>query len=331
VILLVTPTPVDSVHGNGVTARRWAAILTELGHSVEINRTYTGGRYTALVALHARKSADAVRAFHADNPDTPIVIAMTGTDVYPNPIAAGVDPAVLDLADRLIVLQRHAVTLLMSPLAERARVITQSMPIIPRLPQREDCFEVAFLAHIREVKDPLRLAEAVRRLPPTSRICVTHVGDARDRTLAAMAAAASAENPRYDWLGPVPRPDALALLARSRVLAVTSWHEGGANVVSEALAAGVPVVSSAIPGSMGMLGEDYPGYFPPGDAESLADVLYAAEQDRDGLYDALRRRCAALRSLVDPAKEKKAFAELLGELGLPAQDPAGCNLGDPVY
>jgi glycosyltransferase involved in cell wall biosynthesis len=78
---------------------------------------------------------------------------------------------------------------------------------------------------------------------------------------------------RYGWRGAVPRTEALAVLARSRLLALTSLQEGGANVVSEALAAGVPIVSSAIPGSIGLLGADYPGYFPVGDTEALATVL----------------------------------------------------------
>jgi len=318
VILLVTPTAAGSVHGNGVTARRWATILRDLGQAVDIDQAYRGGRgrYDALLALHARKSENAIKSFRADHPDLPIVIAMTGTDLYPDPLTAGVDPDVLDLASHVIVLQPDGVAAL-GPWAERAKVIRQSMPPIPRQPPRADVYEVAFLAHIRQVKDPLRLAEAVRRLPADSRIRVTHAGDARDQDLAAQAAAESASNPRYDWLGPLPRQEALALLARSRILAVTSWNEGGANVISEALAAGVPVISSRIPGSTGLLGADYPGYFPAGDAHALSEALYAAEQDRDGYYEALCRHSMALRPLTDPAIERAAFAGLLRELKLP--------------
>ncbi|MCW2948098.1 MAG: hypothetical protein JWR24_4815 [Actinoallomurus sp.] len=318
-ILLVTPELPDSAYGNGVTARRWAGILGGLGHQVRISRRYPGrGNYGALLALHARKSAEAVRRFHADHPHVPIVIAMTGTDLYPDTAAAGVDPGVLALATRLIVLQPLALDQLAPPVRERTRVIVQSVPDIPRQPVRPDCFEVAFLAHLRPVKDPLRPAAAVRRLPATSRIRVTHLGEARDLQVATMAAAESADNPRYDWLGPRPRDEALAVLARSRLMVLTSWHEGGANVVSEALAARVPVVSSAVPGSIGLLGEDYPGYFPAGDTGALAEMLYSAEQDHDGFHRMLRERCAALRWLIDPAREREALAGLLAELALAA-------------
>lgn len=318
-ILIVTPGPVDGTHGNGVTARRWAGILRELGRPVEIGNGYREGRFEALLALHARKSAGAVRAFHADHPDAPIVIAMTGTDLYPSLAAAGVDAGVLALATLLVVLQPHGLAQLGAELAARAVVIMQSVPPIPPRPPRRDCFEVVFLAHLRPVKDPLRLAAAVRRLPDDSRIQVVHFGAARDEALAVKVAAESGANPRYDWRGPAPRAEALAVLARSRLLALTSRHEGGANVVSEALAAGVPIVSSAIPGSIGLLGADYPGYFPAGDTEALAAVLYSVEQNSDGLHTALLERCASLRPLVDPAFERRAFAEMLGKLGLPVR------------
>jgi putative glycosyltransferase (TIGR04348 family) len=320
VILVVTPAPVDSAHGNGVTARRWAAIIRELGHRVELGNRYARGDYAALLALHARRSAAAVRAFHHDHPRAPIVIAMTGTDLYPDPRTAGVDPGILALATRLVVLQPHGLAQLGAELAGRTDVIMQSAPPIPSRPPRPDRFEVAFLAHLRPVKDPLRLAAAVRRLPGDSRVRVVHAGAARDRDLAAAAAAESAGNPRYDWLGPVPRPAALGLLAGSRLMALTSLHEGGANVVSEALAAQVPIIASAIPGSIGLLGADYPGYFPAGDTAALTALLSAVETDRDGLYQTLRARCAALRPLTDPARERAALAGLLRRIGLPPGD-----------
>jgi putative glycosyltransferase (TIGR04348 family) len=317
-ILLVSPAAADSATGNGVTARRWAGFLRELGHQVELSREYHGGRYDALVALHARKSADAIRGFHAGHPGIPVVLALTGTDLYPDLATAGVDPGVLAMADRLVLLQPRGLDQLDRASRERARVIVQSVPPIQRKPPLADRFEVAFLAHLRPVKDPLRPAEAVRELPAGSRIRVTHLGEAQDADLGAAAAAESATNPHYDWLGPRPREEALDLLARSRLLVLTSRHEGGANVISEALAARLPIVCSAIPGSTGLLGEDYPGYFPAGDSSALARALYDAEQDSGGYYRALRDHCATLAGLVDPERERRAWASLLTELALPA-------------
>ena len=317
-IIIVTPVEPVSDSGNGVTARRWAEILGALGHHVTIAARYRGNEHpaSALVALHARKSADSIRAFHADRPAAPIVVALTGTDVYPDLATTGVDPAVLATATRLVVLQPDAMARLDPALRDRTRVITQSMPAIPRQPPRPDCFEVAFLAHLRSVKDPLRPAAAVRLLPGTSRIVVTHVGQALDPAISAAAAEETRSNPRYNWLGPVPRTAALDLMARSRLLLLTSWHEGGANVVSEALAARTPILASAIPGSIGLLGADYPGYFRPGDAADLAAKLDAVENDRGGIHQRLLEHCDAVRPLVEPNREQQAWASMLTELEL---------------
>jgi putative glycosyltransferase (TIGR04348 family) len=317
VILIVTPVVAASDSGNGVTARRWARLLTGLGHRVTVARRYpTDGTFTALIALHARKSAASVRAFRADRPHAPVVVAMTGTDLYPDLASTGVDAAVLAMADRVVVLQPDGIGQLPAALRHRARVVVQSAEAAGPVPALADRFEVAQLAHLREVKDPLRLATAVRLLPASSRIMATHVGEAHDDADAEAARAESAANPRYAWLGPVPRGKALRLLARSRLLVLASRHEGGANVVSEALAAGTPMLSSRIPGSIGLLGPDYPGYFEAGDATDLAAKLHAAETDTDGFYRRLREHCAALQPMVDPRRERESWSRLLAELDL---------------
>lgn len=316
-ILLVSPAVRARAHGNEVTAQRWAGILRSLGHDVRTGHGYSAGDYSMLLALHAGKSADAVREFRSGHPDAPVVLALTGTDLYPDLASAGVDPAVTALADRVVVLQSHAPRQLDPELRQRARVIVQSVPAIEPQPPRDDVFEVALLAHLREVKDPLRAAEATRLLPADSRIRITHVGAGLSAELAGRAEQEAAGNPRYDWHGDRPRHEALDVLARSRLLLLTSRDEGGANVVSEALAARVPVLSSDIAGSRGLLGDHYPGYFPVGDTSALADSLRAAETDRSHFYTELVERCAALRHLVDPRRERDAWASLLDELSLP--------------
>lgn len=315
-ILLVSPAPPTSALGNGVTAQRWARILRELGHQVVTAERYVPGTYTALVALHAAKSAAAVRAFRAAQPHAPIVLALTGTDLYPDLASTGVDSEVLGAADRIVVLQPAGLDQLDDELRARARVVIQSVPSMARSAPRRDAFEVALLAHIRPVKDPMLAAEATRLLPADSRVLVTHVGAGLDEELTEHCRAESAANPRYDWLGELPRDAALEVIARSRLLVLPSRHEGGANVVSEALAAGVPVLASSIPGSVGLLGEDYPGYFATGDAVGLADELYAAETDRAGYYAELTARCDRLRPLVDPQRERAAWSHLLTDLSV---------------
>ncbi|MFF8608909.1 selenoneine biosynthesis selenosugar synthase SenB [Streptomyces sp. NPDC015346] len=317
-ILIASPEPDTSDYGNGVTARRWARILTGLGHEVRVSLAYDEAPYDLLVALHAGKSAECVRLFAARRPGLPIVIGLTGTDLYPDFETSGVDRAVLDLAFRFVTLQELGALQLPPELRHRARVITQSLPpaVAPDAAStpRTDCFEIAVLAHARPVKDPLLPAQAVRMLPAASRIRLSHAGGARDDGMLRQLTEESAANPRYTWLGPLPRGEALSLLARSRLLVLSSRHEGGANVVTEALALGVPVLSTRIPGSTGLLGADYPGYYPVGDAAALAAALTAAEENRDGFLDRLRAHCRDLAFLADPDRERDAWADLLAEL-----------------
>jgi glycosyltransferase involved in cell wall biosynthesis len=142
---------------------------------------------------------------------------------------------------------------------------------------------------------------------------VLQVGGALSDDLAEQAQAEEAGNPRYRWLGERKRSQALRLLARCRLLALTSELEGGANVISEALVLGVPVVSSRIAGSLGLLGTDYAGYFPFGDTQALADLLGRAETDR-AFYDTLYAQGAQRRPLFEPAHERQSWHELLQEL-----------------
>ncbi len=313
-VTLVTPAPPGSRKGNRVTALRWARLLRQLGHRVAVRQDYRGQRCDVLVALHARRSAAAVEAYRADRPDGPLVVALTGTDVYQDIHADRAAARSLELASRLVVLQPLAVEELPARLRGKARVIYQSAEAPPAAPRRRaGAFEVCVLGHLRPVKDPFRTAEAARLLPPSSRVRVIHVGAALSADMAARAAAEAAANPRYRWLGDLPRPRALRVLARCRLLALTSRLEGGANVISEAIAAGVPVLSSHIAGSRGILGADYPGYFPVGDTEALAALLSRAESDTR-YYNELRARGRRLRPLVRPGRERQAWRRLLREL-----------------
>ena len=163
------------------------------------------------------------------------------------------------------------------------------------------------------MKDPLRTAFAARLVPSSSKIEVIHLGNALDETLAEEALEEMAINPRYRWLGGRPRAETLRTLAGSRLMALTSRLEGGANAVSEAIACSVPVISSRISGSIGLLGEEYPGYFPVGGTQALSDLLHHAETDA-GFYESLTSWCDRRPAMVNPANERRAWQNLLHEL-----------------
>ena len=73
------------------------------------------------------------------------------------------------------------------------------------------------------------------------------------------------------------------------------------------------MVSSHIDGSIGLLGDDYPGYFPAGDTAELARLLRRAEEEASFLAE-LDRAASARRFLVEPEREREAWQRLLEEL-----------------
>jgi putative glycosyltransferase (TIGR04348 family) len=313
-ICLVTPAPAGSSKGNRVTAERWAGLLSGLGHRVEIAGEYRGEECDLLIALHAFKSHSSIRRFRDARPSDPLVVALTGTDLYGDIHTRPEARASLGLATRLVLLQPLGRAVLPADVQDRARVIYQSVHVPPATePIRTDVFEVCVMGHLRPVKDPLRTALAARLLPAASRIQVLHIGGALSEELAEDARAEESRNRRYRWLGELPQGEALGVLSRCRLLALTSESEGGANVISEAVVAGVPVISSHIAGSVGLLGEDYPGYFPVGDTQALANLLWRAETDTE-FYQALRDGGTRVRPLFDPARERQNWEELLREL-----------------
>lgn len=295
---------------------RWAAILRALGHKVQICNEEVPNPGEVLVALHARRSSAGIETFRSVHPDRPLIVALTGTDLYRDLPRSRVARRSLQLADRLVLLQPEGASALPLDVRPKARVIYQSAQAIrKRPPPSSQYFDVCVLSHLRPVKDPFRVALAARQLPTESRIRILHVGRPLSRTMEQRARAENARNPRYRWLGERSHPKTLALLARSRLLVLPSQLEGGANVIGEAIVHHVPVLASRIDGSVGLLGKEYLGYFPPGDTDALAALLYRAETDQP-FYGLLKRAVTRRAMLFDPAREKRMWQRLLAELGV---------------
>jgi putative glycosyltransferase (TIGR04348 family) len=311
-ISLITPAHKASRTGNRTTAARWARILRGLGHRVNVATSYDEKPADLMLALHAWRSADSIRTFRARYPQRPLIVGLGGTDIYR---FQHTDPEVtlgsMALADMLVGLHDLVAEAIPKDMHKKLRVIYQSASSLPdRLPPRQEAFEVLVVGHLREEKDPLRTAYAARALPAETRIRVVHLGKAYDARWSEAASAEMAENPRYQWCGEVPGWKVRRALARAPLMVLSSIMEGGANVISEALVAGAPVLASEIAGSVGLLGRNYPGFFPVRDTEALTTLLHRAETDRAFLAE-LRRHCAQRARLFDPARERQAWHEAL--------------------
>ncbi len=309
-IALITPAAANSRYGNRNTAVRWAQLLRALGHQVDVQQQWNGRSTDLLLALHARRSHDSIARFAERYPERPLVVVLTGTDLYRDIQSDANAQESLELATRMVVLQDMGLRELAPRLRRKTHVIYQSCEAILRQPPLKSSFEIVISGHLREEKDPFCGAAALKYLPANSRIRLTHIGGARDPAMAAEARRWMKREPRYVWPGELARPQALATLARARAMLLSSRMEGGANVISEALVARVPVIASKIPGNIGMLGRGYRGYYPVGDARALAKLLERIETQAEFLA-ALRTQCAERRKLISAAREKRGLRTLL--------------------
>jgi putative glycosyltransferase (TIGR04348 family) len=307
-IALVTPAGPGTRSGNRHTALRWAAFLRKAGHRVSLSVQWSGeDGAEAMLALHARRSHSSIKAFP---PGKPLVVALTGTDVYRDIRQSSEAKESLDLAHRLIVLQPKAAEELPATLRKKVRVVVQSSSTTLTHRPVKARFRVCVIGHLREEKDPLRALLALQLLAEERSIELIHLGAPLDPALAEQAKTGMEHEPRYRWLGSVPHARALRWLASSHAMVISSRMEGGANVVCEALRIGVPVLASRISGNIGLLGSRYGGYFRVGDERALARLLMRAASDV-GFYRSLKVQVRKLRSVVAPQAEARALLSVM--------------------
>ncbi len=311
-IRIVTPAPRGSRSGNRVTAERWGRILRQLGHRATVG-IGLDKPCDLLIALHASKSARPIR-LHQKTADTPLVIDIAGTDLRPSQSLSRTVAHNLARADHIVLLQKCGLDSLPSELRAKARIIHQSVEPPKNLPSpRANTFDVCVIGHQRPIKDPFRAALAARLLPDNSKIRILHAGAALHASMDRQARREQQRNQRYRWLGELDRARSLRLMARSHLMVISSLAEGGANVIGEAIACGTPILSSRIPGSVGLLGTDYPGFFEVRDTAGLADLLIRAETSTR-FYQKLHSRCRQIKPIFHPSRERKAWRKLLAEI-----------------
>ena len=314
-VVIVSPASARENNGNWQTASRWAHFL-RARYDVSIVHEWTPALPAPdlLIALHARRSAASLAAYTQAQPRRPSVLVLTGTDLYRDIATDPQAQASLRHASALVLLQDAGLALLPEALRAKARVIYQSAPALSphKHPPVRRFLPIAMIGHLRDEKDPLTFIRAAA-LVDNPKARMIHIGGALDPALGEAAAAAQAANPRYQWLGNLAHGATRQRLKRSHAMVIASRMEGGANVIIEAVTSGVPVLASDISGNRGMLGDDYEGYFAPGDAQALARLIDRSIGD-SAFYQRLRRQCAARAALFAPAAEQAALLGLVDNL-----------------
>lgn len=311
-IIVVTPYLADANNGNWRTAQRWQSLL-EPYFAVIVQGEWNGEACDALVALHARRSAASIQRYHAQQPNAPLVVVLTGTDLYRDLAVSSEARASLDMATRLIVLQDDAIQHV--PLAHRKKthiVYQSAKPLSPATKFRGK-LDVVVVGHLREEKDPATVFRAVESLPVGANITVQHIGAPLDATLATRAEELARTHPRYTWSGALPHGLTRAAIKRAHVLVHPSIMEGGANVIVEAITAGTPVLASRMSGNVGMLGKEYEGYFPVGDSDALVALMLRCFNDPN-FYSRLNLACKTRARLFLPVAEQTTLKLLMEEM-----------------
>jgi putative glycosyltransferase (TIGR04348 family) len=311
-VVIISPALANANNGNWQTARRWLRFLRG-DYRVTLQVQWDGSPCDAMIALHARRSAAAIAAFAAAFPRLPLVVVLTGTDLYRDILVDADARRSLQAATHLVVLQPGGMGMLDDALRGKTRVIYQSAPSLtahaspPAASRRY--FDVTMVGHLRSEKDPATFMRAAP-LVQGRNIRLIHIGSALEPALHTLAAQTQQRHPQYRWLGGMAHAAARQRLKRSQLMAISSTIEGGANVIIEAVTSGVPVVASDISGNRGMLGEDYAGYFPAGDSLQLAKLIDRAASD-PGFYALLREQCAERAPIFAPQRERADLLQLL--------------------
>ena len=321
-IVIVSPALADANNGNWQTARRWQELLAP--HEVRIVKNWPDPAARkakarpddVMLALHARRSADSIAAWAARPAGSQgLAVVLTGTDLYRDIQADENARHSLALAAQLVVLQERGPDDMPAGLRDKTRVIFQSSTALAPAdkPAVGTQLRAVMVGHLRDEKSPQTLFEAAHLLAGEAGLFIDHIGEALDAALGEQARATAAACPQYRWLGGQPHAATRRHIQRAHVLVHTSRMEGGAHVVMEAVLSGTPVLASRIPGNIGMLGEDYAGYFAPGNAQALADLLKRCRQDAGWLVQ-LQAQCALRAPLFAPEAEAAALHQLVQDL-----------------
>ncbi len=311
---IVTPATPETNNGNWRTAVRWARMLAPQFRT-RVLQTWRGEPVDLLIALHARRSAASIAAWAAARDAHragPLIVALTGTDLYRDIHHDQSAQRSLQHADALIVLQENGADALPAALRTRTSVIYQSGGRRATLPKTSVRLRALMVGHLRDEKSPQTYFAAARLLRDRNDIVLDHIGAALNADLEREARAAMAECPAYHWLGALPHRETLRRIQRAHVLVHPSRMEGGAHVILEAIRSGTPVLASDIPGNVGMLGRDYAGYFPVGDAAALRNLLVRCRDEPAWLAE-LARAGRQRAPRFEPAEEQRRLRRMVAQ------------------
>ena len=314
-ITLITPAKKQARNGNRISALRWAKFLRQDNHTVKIHTEYNYSKTNLMIALHAWRSSNAIIKYKKLYPKGPLIVVLGGTDVNKFlEIDKDLTLKSLELANAIVCLHGLVGDLLPKHLHRKLHLIRQSATPLPKIRRpSKKFFDVCVIGHLRDEKDALRAALAARLVPQKSKIRVNLFGKAYSDHWAKKAQNEMINNKRFRWYGEVPKWRIRQEYAKTNLMVISSTQEGGANVISEAIIANVPVIASKISGNVGLLGPQYPAYYPQKNEHALAKIIVKAETNLNFL-DSILHYYQSIKKFYLPEKEHKDWLLLVNKV-----------------
>jgi putative glycosyltransferase (TIGR04348 family) len=311
-VIIASPALAAANNGNWHTAYRWSRMLAD-DYRVSLLPQWRGvedGDADALIALHARRSAASIAAWARHWPKRPLIVVLTGTDLYRDIRSDADAQRSLAQATQLVVLQEHGPLELPAEHRAKCVVIFQSAPRLQPGARPSRHLQVVMAGHLRSEKDPLTYLRAVQRLQSRDDLRFEHIGRALEPPLADAAPATAQQCAHYRWHGELSHGQTRQRIKHAHVLVNASVMEGGAQVVIEAVQSDTAVLVSRIGGHIGLLGEAHPGFFDAGDDATLAALVERC-RDEPAFLQALLDHGAGRASLFSPDLERTRLLHLM--------------------
>jgi len=337
-IALVSPHTLPVCRGNSLTVQRLCNGLLNRGHSVRLfNSTKDAPEELADFA------PDLMHSLHALQPHAwllqsgmlgacPWVVTMTGTDYN-----SGAGPEALQAltdARGLIVFHAEAAARVrerFAGLADRVHIIPQAVQVPEQMTAiREDARRawnlapdevvILMVAGLRPVKNIGYAFEAFSRFKqkhPQARMLL--VGPCLDEDEGQRVLAAGEGMDGFSYLGELPHERVLDLMLASDIFLNTSLHEGMPGAVMEAMAAGLAVIATDVPGNHALIASMRTGVLVPLHAPQVLSEAFEMLAARAELRQQLGRRAREeMQACYGCEAELQALEALYAKVLMPA-------------
>jgi len=166
-----------------------------------------------------------------------------------------------------------------------------------------DAFIVAFTGHYIERKGPLRLLQAIEKIPKHKNVYGVFIG----------AGEQEPEGDRVLFKGCLQQEEVAKMLCAADVFALPTLNEGSCNAVAEAMACGLPVISSAIEAIEEQVSSENAILVDPSDVDAISQAIETLCDDR-ARFEQMSEASIAMMAGNSLAKRAQKIKDVLNSV-----------------